>query len=63
MRATIFFKEKKAGRYGLPAFLRTLSGDIIMENNKIVSIIPLRCLKRKARNIDREDIEKIDYFS
>lgn len=62
MKAIVFFKKGKSARYGLPKFLPTVTGEIVQENASVISLIPLRCLKRKVRNIQKSDTIKIEYF-
>ena len=61
-KALLVFNENKAHRYGFPKFQKTLTGDIIHETEVWVSIIPLACRRKKARNIRKSDIKEIRYF-
>jgi ethanolamine ammonia-lyase large subunit len=60
--AIVKFKENRATLYGLPKFQKTLTGEVVSQNAKIISIIPLRCAARKVRNINRTDLEFVETF-
>lgn len=62
MTAIIVFKENRAARYGLPKFQKTLTGKVIFNTSKIISIVPLRCTTGKSRNFQKTDLISIDIF-
>jgi len=62
MRAIIVFKEGLAGRYTLPKFQKTLTGEVVGQNATTISIIPLRCSVRKVRNIEKSDLISYEIF-
>jgi hypothetical protein len=61
-RGMLVFKEGRAARYNLPSFQKTLTGEVLRDTLKIISIIPYRCEAKIVRNVEKSDLASYEVF-